>query len=99
VIRHIVVFTLSADDPAQKREDARAMKQRLETLASVIPGVRRLEVGADLGLVPGHWDVVLVSEHDSNAALEAYQVHPEHVAAAEFVRSVVRDKACVDYEL
>lgn len=99
MIRHVVVFTLSAEDEAQKRKDAEAMKERLEGLVSVVPDVRSLDVGFDLGLVPGHWDVILVSEHDSNAALEAYQVHPEHVAAAEFVGTVVRDKACVDYEI
>ena len=98
MIRHVVAFTLSADDPSQRRQDATAMKQRLEALASVVPAVRSLEVGVDLGRVSGHWDVVLVSEHDSVAALGADQVHPEHVAAAEFVASVVRDKVCVDYE-
>jgi hypothetical protein len=99
VIRHVVVFALRADDQAQKRTDARAMKQRLEALSSVVPGVRSLQVGIDLGRVSGHWDVVLVSDHDSVAALEAYQVHPDHVAAAEFVSSVVADKACVDYDV
>lgn len=99
VIRHVVAFRLAAEDPAQKRRDARAMKARLEPLAAVIPGVHELQVGFDIGRVSGHWDVVLVSEHESNAALEAYQTHPKHLEAVEFVNSVVRERACVDYEL
>jgi hypothetical protein len=94
-----VAFELAAEDPYQKSRDAEAVKERLEALASVIPGVQRVDVDFDLGKVQGHWDVVLVSEHDSSEALEAYQVHPEHVEAARFVSSVVRQRACVDHEI
>ena len=41
---------------------------------------------------------MLVSEHESAEALAAYQAHPDHVAAGPFVRSVVADKSCVDFE-
>jgi len=49
-------------------------------------------------VVGGHWDVVLVSEHDSNDDLEAYQAHPAHREAAAWVSTVVNDRATVDYE-
>jgi hypothetical protein len=98
VIRHVVAFLLAAEDAAQKRLDAQEMKARLEPLATVIPGVHRLDVGFDIGRVSGHWDVVLISEHESNAALEAYQTHAQHAEVVEFVNSVVRERACVDYE-
>jgi hypothetical protein len=94
-----VAFELAAEDPERKRRDAEAVKERLEALASVIPGVQRLDVDFDLGKVPGHWDVVLVSEHDSNEALEAYQVDPRHVEVVRFVSSVVRQRAVVDHEI
>ncbi len=99
MIRHVVLFALAAEDPTQKQRIAQEMKERMEPLASAIPGVRRLEVGFDMGRVPGHWDVVLVSEHESDAALEAYQVHPRHLEVLDFVNSVVRQKACVDHVL
>ena len=51
------------------------------------------------GVVEGHWDVVLVSEHDDNEALEAYQAHPAHLEAAGFIRSVTNDRATVDHEV
>ena len=99
MIRHVVLFALAAEDPEQKRKDAEAMRERMEALAPVIPGVLSLQVGVDLGLVAGHWDVGLVSEHESQAALEAYQRHPQHVEVLEFVSTVVAQKACVDYAL
>lgn len=99
MIRHIVLFKLAADDEAQRREDAHGAKERLEALATQIPGIQSIRVDRDLGLVDGHWDIALVSEHDDNSALEAYQAHPAHKEASAWVASVVSDRACVDYSL
>ncbi|MBX9718510.1 MAG: Dabb family protein [Microbacteriaceae bacterium] len=99
MIRHIVMFRLAADDDAQRRDDAHGIAERLEALETQIPGIQSIRVDRDLGLVDGHWDVVLVSEHDDNAALEAYQVHPAHKEAAAWIGSVVSDRAVVDYSL
>lgn len=99
MIRHIVMFTLTATDPTQREEDIAGMQRRLAALVGVVPGLRSIALEPDLGLVDGHWDVVLVSEHDDNAALEAYQAHPAHVEAGAFIRSVTADRATVDYEL
>jgi hypothetical protein len=98
VIRHIVEFRLSATEPAQRVLDAEFIREQLTDLVGVVPTVRSIIVAPDLGLVKTHWDVVLVSEHDSNAHLEAYQSHPAHVEAAALVATVVADRAIVDYE-
>ncbi len=99
MIRHIVLFTLAADDETQRRDDAHGIAERLEALETQIPGIQSIRVDRDLGLVAGHWDVALVSEHDDNAALEAYQVHPAHKEAAAWIGTVVSDRAVVDYSL
>ncbi|HEU0207226.1 MAG TPA: Dabb family protein [Pseudolysinimonas sp.] len=98
MIRHIVEFRLAADDPKQRTADARGIHDRLTALLGVVPTVRSITVAQDLGMVGGHWDVVLVSDHDSNADLEAYQVHPAHQEAATWISTVVSDRATVDYE-
>lgn len=99
MIRHIVLFRLSSDDDAQRRDDAHGIAERLESLEMQIPGIQSIRVDRDLGLVDGHWDVALVSEHDDNAALEAYQVHPAHKDAAAWIGTVVSDRAVVDYSV
>ena len=98
MIRHIVEFRLSAEDPVQRVVEARGIHDHLTALVGVVPTVRSIVVAPDLGLVGGHWDVVLVSEHDSNDDLEAYQAHPAHTEAAAWVSTVVSDRATVDYE-
>lgn len=98
MIRHIVSWTLQAESAEERADAVEGMRVRLEPLIGVIPGLLSLVVRADLGRVAANWDVVLVSEHDDAAALEAYQAHPAHVEAGAFVKSVVRDKSCVDYE-
>jgi hypothetical protein len=96
VIRHVVLWKLAATDPAQRRSDAAGIRERLTPLVGVIPGLRSLSVGADTGATDGNWDVVLVSEHDDQEAVAGYQVHPAHVEVAAWVRTVVRERACVD---
>lgn len=98
MIRHIVEFRLAASDPEQRALETRFIHDQLTALVGVVPTVRSILVMADLGLLADHWDVVLVSEHDSTADLEAYQVHPAHKAAAAQVSTVVIDRAIVDYE-
>lgn len=98
MIRHIVEFKLAADDAEQRAAHARGIQDHLTALLNVVPTVRAITVAPDLGIVGGHWDVVLVSEHDSNADLEAYQAHPAHREAVAWVSTVVSDRATVDYE-
>lgn len=99
MIRHIVLFKLAADDETQRRDDAHSIAVQLEALETQIAGIQSIRVDRDLGLVEGHWDIALVSEHDDNAALEAYQAHPAHQEVAAFIASVVSDRAVVDYSL
>ena len=42
--------------------------------------------------------IVLDADYLDEAALAFYQTHPEHLAVAEYVRSVVSDRACIDFE-
>lgn len=99
MIRHIVEFRLVADHDEQRAADARGIHDRLTALLEVVPSVRSITVALDLGIVGGHWDVALVSEHDTNADLEACQAHPAHQDAAAWVSTVVSERATVDYEI
>ncbi len=100
MIRHVVAFQLTAASDAERAADISEMQSRLNALVGVIPGLISMSLKPDLGLVEDHWDVVLVSEHDDNAALEGYQAHPAHQEAGAFIRSVTSsDRVTVDYEV
>ena len=100
MIRHVVMFNLSAAADSERAADIAEMQSRLNALVGVVPGLQSMTLQPDLGLLEDHWDVVLVSEHDDNEALEGYQAHPAHKEAGAFILSVTNsDRATVDYEV
>lgn len=99
MIRHIVLFALEGEE-VDRSAGTLALREALEPLVGVVPGLRSLRVDADGSGIGGHWHAALVSEHDSWEALAEYQAHPEHVRVLrEVVATVARDKAVVDHEL
>ncbi|TVR91205.1 MAG: Dabb family protein [Spirochaetaceae bacterium] len=100
MVKHIVFWKLKPEvDGSTASENARRMKAVLEELCETVPGIVALEVGINFNPSDAAYDVALYSEFESRAGLESYQKHPDHVAAAEFVKSVVSGRAVVDYEL
>jgi hypothetical protein len=93
VIRHVLCVRLA------DRDHDDAIRARLTALVGVVPGLIRMDVEPDLGGVDGHWDLVLVSDHESVDALDAYQAHPRHREAAAWVAPFIVERAVVDYRL
>ena len=99
MIKHIVMWRLHEQaNGASKLENANKMKVILEGLNNRIEGLIQLEVGVDFAHSEASADVVLYSELSSKEALAHYQQHPEHLAAAAFIKAVVIDRVVVDYE-
>ena len=97
MIKHIVMWRLD-ETAGNKTGNALKLKQLLEGLNGRIPGLLKLEVGIDSSKESESSDVVLYSEFESNAALQAYQVHPAHNEVVPFVKSVRGERRVVDYE-
>jgi hypothetical protein len=96
-LRHIVAWKLAADDQAARAAQAQEITDRLLALVGVVPTIGTMTVGPNV--VEGNWDVALVADFADRAALDAYQVHPVHQEVVAYVRSVVSDRAAVDFEL
>ncbi|KTS01500.1 MULTISPECIES: Dabb family protein [Microbacterium] len=96
-IRHIVLWKLAADDADTRALHAEQIEERLLGLRDVIDEIEHLEIGRNVVSPQTNWDVALVSQFADADALERYQVHPAHQEVAAFVRSVVAERACVDY--
>lgn len=99
MIKHIVVWKLTAQDDAGKAASVDAIRDALVPLVDVIEGLRTLTVHGNQAYFDTNWDVVLDSEFDSWEALAGYQVHPDHVVAAGIVGNHVSQRAGVDIEV
>jgi hypothetical protein len=100
MVKHIVMWTLKESAQGRSRaENARMMKEKLEALVGIVPGLLRAEIGVDFERSEQSYDVALYAEMDSRESLHIYQSHPAHLAAVAFIREV-RDQRCVvDYEV
>lgn len=99
MIKHIVMWRLK--DSAQgndKAVNARLVKEKLEDLRGRIPGLLRIEVGLNFAAEADAADVVLYSEFEDRAALDAYQAHPLHEAMKPFIKDLRCERRVVDYE-
>lgn len=99
MIVHNIAFKLAETDPRVRAEQAAEFARRIRDLGGKVPGLQSISVGTDVGRIADHYDLVLVSHHDSYEDLEAYQAHPLHVEVIEFGKTIVSARACVDYEV
>lgn len=98
MIKHVVAFKFTGNTEEQRRAHGAEFLRQMNTLIGVVPGLLAVQVGWDLRVHEGHWDAVLVSEHRSNNDLEAYRRHPAHIQVAQWVESVMLDRAVVDFD-
>ena len=100
MIKHIVMWQLKAHaEGADKATNAAKMKMLLDACAGIVPGMGAFEVALAQEGMEATYDVVLYSEFESIAALDAYQNHPQHVALKPFVGAVREARQCMDYEV
>jgi heme-degrading monooxygenase HmoA len=99
VIRHVVLFRLAATDAEERARVAAEVRRRLEALVGVVQGLHDLQVRADLGEMDGHWDVALVTLHETRDDFAAYAADPRHREVIAYCDTVVSDRAVVDSDL
>ena len=99
MIKHVVMWCLAATDEAEREAASTEIRAMLESLPSLVPGVRSLEVGEN-GL-PGDKaaDIMVIASFDSWTDLRDYAVHPEHIEAAVRIGELTSERRSVDYEL
>lgn len=95
MIKHIVCFKLKNPTPeacCQAADVLRSMEGRVEQLRSI-------RVGIDFLHSERSYDLILETELEDRAALEAYQEHPYHVQVVKKHMHAVRESSIsVDYE-
>lgn len=98
-IRHVVSWKLNAVDPAQRAEHTEQISQALQSLLPIIPEIESMTIGKNVLFAKDNFDMVLVADYSDADALRAYIEHSEHRRVAGFIRPLVRERACVDFEL
>jgi hypothetical protein len=95
MLTHIVVWKYKPEvGDGQRREHV----ERLRALVGRVPGIQSFAVGADVLGLPRSYHTGLVATFRDRAGLDAYTVHPEHVAVADLGRAISEHVASVDFE-
>jgi hypothetical protein len=94
MLTHVVVWKYRTDIDIDIREEHITL---LRNLSAVIPQIKSLSVGSDTLHLPRSYDTGLVAVFEDRATLEAYTIHPEHIKAANFGRSISEHVASVDF--
>ena len=97
MVKHIILWKLKDEIPDRAAAAAEA-KVRLESLMGRIPGLVSITVHTE-ALPSSNADMMLDSLFTDADALAGYQTNPLHVEAATYVRSVVEQRLCLDFEV
>ncbi len=100
MLKHIVMWKLKDHaEGADRAANAAEMKRRLDECKGIVPGMHAFEVVVAQPGLEATYDVVLYSEFDDKAALDAYARHPTHTALVPFIGAIRDARQCMDYEI
>ena len=95
-VRHMVMLALKE---AATDEQKRAAVDGLRSLAGVVPGMRSLTAGLDLGLIGSH-GIGMVADFDDEASFQAYLGSSEHSRVSkQNLAPVMASAAIVQYAI
>lgn len=96
MIRHIVMFKLQDLNHEESLKEAVTLARSLTSLKEVASGeVVCNHTDAD----SSNYDFALVFDFVSFEALNAYQVHPEHLKLKALLKDKIQARSCIDYEI
>ena len=100
MIQHIVMWKFAEVAEGKTRaENMNWVETRLKALVPIIPEIKKLEIGADIGGTDMSYDMVLIMEFESIEDLHTYKIHPEHQKISQYVKKIRIARATVDREL
>lgn len=100
MVRHMVAWNYAENfTEEENRKNAEVMKKELENLKNLIEGIVSIQVLIH-PLSSSDSDLLLDSVFESEEALKAYVVHPEHVRVGTYyVKPVTRNRKCIDFTI
>lgn len=96
MIRHVCMFTLKEENKESSITEFIRRAQKLKDLETI----RQFNVVRNAkGTPDSNYDVALVFDFETAKDLDTYQKCPQHLEFGDFVASVKKERACIDYEL
>ena len=92
---HIVMFKFKEEN---KKANIIQAKQMLENLMGAVPSLRSIDVGVNFSKEERAMDLSIITVFEGKEGLDAYAIHPEHLKAVDFIKTVVEYSKVVDYE-
>lgn len=97
MIHHIVMWSLKGSTESEKAVNIAKLRDAFDSIRGKIPGMTHMQIGVDSSRVEYACDVVLVSEFESQKALDAYALHPEHLRVKDELAGVRIARHQVDF--
>ena len=99
MVKHVLLWQLQDELSEEDRLGTKKfVKTSLEKLPGVIPGLVDMKVVID-PLPTSNTDIYMEATVTDKAALQVYQVHPEHEKVKEELLKVCKMRLCMDYEV
>ena len=101
MVKHIILWTLKESlTEEEKIQIKKSIKEGLESLQGVVPGLTDIKVQIDGRLSSSNADLMLECTLESEEALKGYAVHPAHVAISNSrVRPFTAIRSCLDFTI
>lgn len=101
MVKHIILWTLKDSlSEEEKIQIKKSIKEGLESLQGVVPGLTDIKVQIEGRLSSSNADLMLECTLESEEALKGYAVHPAHVAISNSrVRPFTAIRSCLDFTI
>jgi hypothetical protein len=94
MITHVVLFKFKPETTAA---EVQHLAESLGELPQIIDEIREFRFGTDVIRSERSYDLGLISSFDDLAALQRYQLHPEHQKVLTLVKAIVSNVVAVDF--
>lgn len=98
-LAHMVMWKLNGATAQARQVQAQALVRTFEAMRGKLPGLLRMDVGANLIEAADACDLALCMVFESRQALEVYNAHPEHLKIKKMMGPLRLARSQVDFEI
>lgn len=93
MVKHVVMWRY------KNKSDIKIAQDLLDGMKGKVPSLLNIETGVNYLDSPASYDLVLITEHKNQAALDAYQVDPLHEEVKVVLGKLDSERVVVDFDI